>query len=663
MSMRLRKLPILAGYLILSGIPLCAQNFLHTQGRNIVDSSGTPVILRGIGLGGWLVPEGYMLHMPGYGSPSDIEDKIESVAGAEAAAEFWQRYRELYVTRADIGQMAEWGFNSVRLPLHYKLLYDKNTAQYLESGFALIDSLVAWCRDHRMYVILDMHCAPGGQNAGNISDSDGTARLWTEQANQDLTVEIWRTLAAVYKNEPVIGGYDLLNEPVLPNGYSNGVLRAFYIRLVNEIRPIDANHLIFIEGNWYATDFNLLTPPFDSNMAYSFHKYWSSTSVNTISSYLNMRQQHNVPLWMGESGENSNPWFYETVRVYEDNDIGWAWWTHKKFDNITNPFSVPMTDGYRQLLDYWSGNVSTPPPQQTAIDWLMEQVEKIHSDSCDYRPGVVPSLLDPQFGTLTKPVRNHVIPGIINAVDYDIGTNGISYFDSSYKNESGSAGGMSSNQGGQYRNDGVDIEISNDPLGYGYNVGWIDAGEYLSYTVSVPYAGIYRAQLRVASNSSSGSLLVALDGNLISDAIVVPGTGGWQNWQTIYSDSLTIPAGEHVLSLYFQEGNFNFNRIEFVTITVTDSGEYVPRTPFLNQNFPNPFNQSTTISFYLPDPGNASVEIFEITGRQLATVWDHHTAAGWTEISFNGNSYASGVYCYRLTAGKNSQLKKMMLLK
>jgi endoglucanase len=656
---KLKFLPILFCYFILTGVPLFAAGFLHAVGKNIVDSSGTPILLRGIGLGGWLVPEGYMLHMPGFGSPTDIEDKVESVAGTEAAARFWQRYRELYVTRADIEQLAAWGFNSVRLPLRYKLLYDVNTGQYLESGFALIDSLIEWCRDNHMYVILDMHCAPGGQNGGNISDSDGTARLWTVQANKDLTAAIWRTIAAIYKDEPVVGGYDLLNEPVLPEGYSNGVLRAFYVQLINAIRPIDSNHLIFIEGNWYATDFNLLTPPFDSNMAYSFHKYWSSTSVSSISSYLSMREQYTVPLWMGESGENSNPWFYEMIRVYENNNIGWAWWTHKKFDNITNPFSVPITSGYQQLLNYWSGG-GTPPTQQTVATWLMEQAEKINTDSCDYRPGVVPSLLDPQFGTVSKPMMNHVIPGIINAVDYDIGTNGISYYDTDYKNETGS---VNPNQGGQYRNDGVDIELSSDAQGYKYDVGWIAAGEFLSYTVTVPHSGIYRAQIRVASNSSSGSLQIVLDGSIISDLISVPNTGGWQDWQTISSDSLVMPSGDHLLSLYFPVGNFNLNRLEFVIITITDSGAILPTTPFLNQNYPNPFNRSTTISFYLPDPGKVTIEIFDTTGRHLATIWKRYAPEGWTDIPFDGNAYASGVYYYRMTTGETSQLKKMVLVK
>jgi len=252
------------------------------------------------------------------------------------------------------------------------------------------------------------------------------------------------------------------------------------------------------------------------------------------------------------------------------------------------------------------------------------------------------------------------VPGIINAVDYDIGTNGISYSDTDYKNETGS---VNPNQGGQYRNDGVDIESSSDAQGTKYNVGWISAGEFMSYTVSVPHSGIYRAQIRVASGGSSGSLQIVLDGNIISNLISVPNTGGWQNWQNISSDSLEIHSGTHLLTLYFPQGNFNLNRLEFVTITTTDSGDILPNTPFLNQNYPNPFNRGTTISFYLPNPGKVTIEIFDISGRHLATIWNRNAPEGWTDIPFDGNTYASGVYCYRLTAGKSSQLKKMVILK
>ncbi|MCK4688718.1 MAG: cellulase family glycosylhydrolase, partial [Candidatus Marinimicrobia bacterium] len=335
--------------------------YLHTQGKEIVDSNGNPVLLRGIGLGGWLVPEGYMLHIPGYGSPTSIRNRIVDLIGEADTEQFYEIYRANYVNEEDIILIAEWGFNSIRLPFNYRLLSPEDQpGVFLEEGFQVIDSLLIWCERNDLYLILDMHCAPGGQNPDNISDSDGEAKLWTIPANQTRTVEIWREIAERYADEEWIGGYDLLNEPVLPQGYDNSYLRSLYIQIRNAIREVDNNHIIFIEGNWYATDFSQLTPQFDVNMVYSFHKYWNVTNQSSIQNYLTLRSSYNVPLWLGESGENSNSWFFECKQLMEDNNIGWCWWTHKKIETVTSPLSSPISFAYQQVLDYWNGQAPRP---------------------------------------------------------------------------------------------------------------------------------------------------------------------------------------------------------------------------------------------------------------------------------------------------------------
>ena len=96
--------------------------YIKCQGKNFVDSSGTQVFFKGVGLGGWLVPEGYMLHIPGYGSPTDIRNKITDLIGAENTEQFYEIYRQNYVNEKDIKQIGEWGFNSIRLPFNYRLL-------------------------------------------------------------------------------------------------------------------------------------------------------------------------------------------------------------------------------------------------------------------------------------------------------------------------------------------------------------------------------------------------------------------------------------------------------------------------------------------------------------------------------------------------------------
>ena len=255
--------------------------FLHNVDGEVVDGNGDPILLRGFGLGGWLVPEGYMLintgWINGYESPTDIENHVLNLIGPDAADDFWELYRSNYVAQEDIDQIAEWGFNHIRVPFHYKQFYDSSGTQN-PIGYGIIDDLITWCQPHNMYIILDMNCAPGGQNGGPIRDSDGTARLWLEEENKELTIQIWREIAEYYSDETLIAGYDLINEPVLPGGVTLEEFKQLYMDITEAIREVDNNHLLWIEGNWYGTDFAGLTPPWDDNMGYSFHKYWGSTA-------------------------------------------------------------------------------------------------------------------------------------------------------------------------------------------------------------------------------------------------------------------------------------------------------------------------------------------------------------------------------------------------
>ncbi|NNE46875.1 MAG: cellulase family glycosylhydrolase, partial [Rhodothermales bacterium] len=536
------------------------QTFFRTSGKQILNREGQPVVLRGVGLGGWLMPEGYMLHTPGYGSPTSIRGQIEDLIGAANADRFFEIYRQQYVKKEDIDRIAEWGFDHIRLPFHYKVLYDPDLGSFREEGFDLFDRFIGWCKANGIYVILDMHAAPGGQNGGNISDSDGTARLWLEPENQELTIEIWNEIARRYKNEPWIIGYDLINEPVLPSGVTGTDFRRFMLRLSSSVRNIDPNHTLYIEGNWYATDFSALTPAFDNNMVWAFHKYWNSTDAGTIGYLFQLRDETNTPLWLGESGENSNDWFYEVTRMVEQNGIGWNWWTHKKIETVTSPLSAPYADGYEDVLAYWRGQ-GPRPSADAARQALFAMAENLSIDRCDYRPDVVAALFSNTFASLPTPYRELSIPGTISATDYDIGAQGVSYSDTQHKNESGSPG--LANNGGQYRNDGVDIERTDDISGNGYNVGWIDAGEWLRYTVDVAASGSYTVTFRVASASGGGRLAMRIDGVAVIQQLEVSATGGWQSWNSVSVSGVALTAGRHELRIEVTAAGFNLNTVDF----------------------------------------------------------------------------------------------------
>lgn len=198
-----------------------ANPFLHADHQQIVDGSGKPVLLRGMGLGGWMLQEGYMLKAGGL-PQYRIREKIGELIGPEKTAAFYQAWLDNDTTKADVDAMAGWGFNSVRLPMHYNLFTlpvedepVKGENTWLKTGFDKTDALVQWAKANEMVVILDLHAAPGGQgNDLAISDRDASKpSLWDSPADQDKTVALWAKLAEHYKDEPAIGAYDILNEP------------------------------------------------------------------------------------------------------------------------------------------------------------------------------------------------------------------------------------------------------------------------------------------------------------------------------------------------------------------------------------------------------------------------------------------------------------------
>ncbi|HDP67608.1 MAG TPA: carbohydrate-binding protein [Candidatus Marinimicrobia bacterium] len=634
--------------------------FFKTLGFDILDTGGNKIILKGYGLGGWLVPEGYMLHTPGHGSPSYIRNQIIDVIGAEETAKFFKLYRKNYVAEADIKLIADWGFNHIRLPFHYEFFSPIDSpGVFINTGFEIIDTLLVWCKRNNLYLILDMHCAPGGQNYGNISDSDGEARLWTEPANQDRTIEIWKRIAAYYADEEWIIGYDLLNEPVLPEGYANTVLRDFYICLAGAVREVDTNHILFIEGNWYATDFSGLAPRFDSNMVWAFHKYWNETDLGSIQQYRNLRTQTVTPLWLGESGENSNGWYYETIQLMEQQNIGWNWWAHKKFETVTSPLSATITPEYQQIIDYWKGNAAKPS-RSFAISAMTGMANNLKLENCSFRPDVIAAITDPEFGTVSKPFSLNIIPGTIEAEHYDLGNNGIAYFDKDYKKVRWDAD-QPWNRGSAFRNDGVDIE-KNSGL---YNIGWIEDGEWLNYTVTIVYGGKYNLGFQIASSTVTGNMQVLLDDQVISESVSIPNTGDWQNWQTITIESVELPSGNHTLKLNFIKGGFNLRKMVF---TLVDNSVIEKLTPhlYIGKNYPNPFNDHTTIPIILTRPENVQLLVFDLKGAIITELVADLLPAGLAEIVWNGTNsrgkkVSAGIYFYQLNLNSVQQTVKPML--
>ena len=643
---------------------LYPQGFLHRDNKKIIDGNGNEILLKGMGLGSWLVQEGYMLQTSAFANAQwQIRQKISSLIGETNTETFYQTYRNNYVRKIDVDSLKSWGFNSIRLPMHYNLFAtNTNPPTFLNTGFEIIDSLLSWCEQNQIYLILDMHAAPGGQSDEAISDyNPANPSLWQSESNKSLLVKIWRKIAERYKDKTWIGGYDLINEPKWDLQPNNQPLRDLYVRLTDTIRAVDNNHIFFIEGNWYATDFNGLFPAWDENMAYSFHKYWNGNNTSAIQYLLDLRNNTNRPLWLGESGENSNQWFVECIELMKNKNIGWAWWPHKKISSIAGPLSAPMLASYKSLINYWT-NGGTPPSAANAFAALMAQAEMLKIENCRFQKDVIDAMFRQIENSETIPFTNIQIPGTLFASDYDMGRYLSAYSDVDYQN----TGGGSYNSGYSYRNDGVDIESCSSPYSNGYDVGWTATGEWLKYTVNIASSGTYNIQLNVAAPATGGKIILSIDGTSIGNVLDVPATGGYQIWQDININNVWLPQGKHSIQIRFFFGGFNFSYINFdlITVDVENETNNLPEDFSLDQNYPNPFNPGTCIRWQSPVSGWQTIKLYNSLGEEVDTIVNEYMEAGFhSKFYIAKSSLPSGVYYYRLQTENFSDSKKMILMK
>lgn len=260
------------------------------------------------------------------------------------------------------------------------------------------------------------------------------------EANRNKTIALWKKLAERYANEPWIGGYDILNEPNTgfsdpaadPHGLTekgNEPLKKLLVDITTAIRSVDRNHLIIIEGNGWGNNYNGILPVWDDNMALSFQKYWNNNDPQSISRMLELRDKYQVPVWLGETGENSNVWFTQAIRLLESNNIGWAWWPLKKL-GANNPLEIRSNPNYDDLVNYWNG-IAEAPRESNAYSGLLEMATYTRLETNFYHPDVIDAMMRQPFSPEALPFRpNKIRDGsVLKALDYDLGRNGIAYYD------------------------------------------------------------------------------------------------------------------------------------------------------------------------------------------------------------------------------------------
>jgi hypothetical protein len=374
---------------------------LRVQGTAFVDGpAAKPFLPRGLGIGEWRNIESYMIDVelasdvPGMGE-TGLRNALVKAMGQADTDQFFATWEQNIVTAADVALWASWGVNTVRVPINHHAV---TTAPgvYLDAGFAPIDQLVSWCKANGIYVILDLHAAPGAQNCEEMGDSpDGVAHLWKDPTSyRQWTIDLWQTIAKRYAFEPAVGGYDIFDEPYDTESsgtFSGGIstLRAMYLDITKAIRAVDPNHVLFFEGtSWSAIDtsggkdgFAGLGPAWDPQMAWAFHKYWDDNTTAAIQGYLDLRTSTQRPVWNGETGEDQKTgWSGAMIALLEANGIGWNVWTYKKVSNDAEFYSITPPAQWSVMQAYFKGGAAPAAADAKAI--MMELAGNAATAKC-----------------------------------------------------------------------------------------------------------------------------------------------------------------------------------------------------------------------------------------------------------------------------------------
>lgn len=375
--------------------------------------------------------------MTGYaGTESAMRSALLKVLGQADYDYFFDRFLYHFFTEKDAEFMKSLGFNCLRLPCSHKHLEDDmNPRVFIEEGmgFKHLDRVVNICSNAEIYVILDLHTVPGCQNPDWHSDNNTSyAAFWDFKDHQDRLVWLWKKLASIYKDNRWVAGYNPINEPCDPQHYR---LPAFYARLAKEIREVDPNHILFLEGNTFAMEWKGFDAIADTpNCVYAVHDYATIGFPSALGPYEGQPEQkeklekqflrkcefqkkRNLPIWNGEFG---CPW----AQPGWDSDIKAA--DLKKYKLIDAQLEI-YDKAHIAAWGIWSYkdigvmgiiNASRQSPFSKLAEQLGEKKKQLHLDSALMYPNQeIEDAINPLIDWIYKnaPNASRTYPTIWNA--------------------------------------------------------------------------------------------------------------------------------------------------------------------------------------------------------------------------------------------------------
>lgn len=315
--------------------PLTENDFLTVSGNKIVNQRGEEILLEGVNLGGWLLQEYWMCPVQGskeVAQWTNLEtlNVLEERFGSQKAQELIAHYEDNWITEWDIQNIASIGCNVIRVPFWYRNFMENPNGEWISEnpeenpGFQRLDWIIEMAEKYGVYVILDMHGCPGGQNYDHTSGSARQCELYSNLDYQNAMEKLWIAIASRYKNSAAVAAYDIMNEPQVNEIVSvkQDPRNLIYDRMVRAIRSVDPNHILMIEGIW---TLSVLPAPAEmgwNNVVYEVHPYGVEETGSACESYVRYSQQYNVPIYVGEYSDMN---MLESCREYEIHHTSWTY--------------------------------------------------------------------------------------------------------------------------------------------------------------------------------------------------------------------------------------------------------------------------------------------------------------------------------------------------
>ena len=268
-------------------------------------------------------------------------------------------FQNSWITADDLDKIKNMGMNMVRVPFYWMEVMN-NDGTIKANGFNQLDWVIAQCKSRGMYVILDLHGAPGGINGFITSGQASANNYWSDATSQQMTINLWKAIAQRYKTNPAVAAYDLLNEPLSSNQTLYPISN-FYNSLYQQVRVIDPDHIISIGA---FPGFSFVEPPSAfgwTNVIYQVHNYNEdkqnySSQNSFIDAVLldiaNHQHNWNIPVLAGEFNFWNFPELWQKyIRGLNSLNVSWSNWAYK----------VKRVDVPVENWGYYQGNTNLAP--------------------------------------------------------------------------------------------------------------------------------------------------------------------------------------------------------------------------------------------------------------------------------------------------------------